>query len=345
MGRVDGKVIVITGAAGGQGAAEANALASEGAVVVATDVQDPASSPPDGVTSAISTWAARRSGPRWRAPARGVRRRARAHQQRRHHVARAAPGRDDRGLGPRLPHQRHRLPPGHPGGRPAHDGGRLDRQRLLARRRERLPRRRLRHEQVGGARAVADREHGARPPRHPGEHAAAGLHRDADERERPPTGSGPASLEEIPLGRLGTVHDIAPLIVFLMSDESSWISGCEFHVDGGEYGHAGVKRYSDLARSGGLNKDRRLTPRGAGRALVADLADDLLEHVLQRDDAERVAVLVDRLGHVRAGALHRPEDLAQRRGDRHPRERRIQPRAIGRLRCTSLISSASLRCR
>ena len=63
-----------------------------------------------------------------------------------------------------------------------------------------------------------------------------------------------ASLEEIPLGRLGTVDDIAPLMVFLMSDESSYISGAEFHVDGGEYGHAGVKRYSDLARSGGLNK-------------------------------------------------------------------------------------------
>jgi 3alpha(or 20beta)-hydroxysteroid dehydrogenase len=64
-----------------------------------------------------------------------------------------------------------------------------------------------------------------------------------------------ASIDEIPLGRLGTVEDIVPLIVFLMSDESSWISGCEFHVDGGEYGHAGVKRYSDLARTGGLNKE------------------------------------------------------------------------------------------
>ena len=41
MGRVDGKVIVITGAAGGQGAAEANALTAEGATVVATDVKDP----------------------------------------------------------------------------------------------------------------------------------------------------------------------------------------------------------------------------------------------------------------------------------------------------------------
>jgi Short-chain alcohol dehydrogenase of unknown specificity len=38
---VDGKVVVITGAAGGQGAAEARMLAEEGALVVATDVEVP----------------------------------------------------------------------------------------------------------------------------------------------------------------------------------------------------------------------------------------------------------------------------------------------------------------
>ena len=63
-----------------------------------------------------------------------------------------------------------------------------------------------------------------------------------------------SSLQEIPLARLGTVDDITPLMVFLMADESSYISGSEFNVDGGEYGHAGVKRYSDLARQGGLDK-------------------------------------------------------------------------------------------
>src|ERR687894_280943 len=40
-GRVAGKVVVITGAARGQGSAEARALASEGATVVATDVVAP----------------------------------------------------------------------------------------------------------------------------------------------------------------------------------------------------------------------------------------------------------------------------------------------------------------
>src|SRR5262245_29169396 len=40
MGRVSGKVVVLTGAARGQGAAEAEALALEGASVIATDVLD-----------------------------------------------------------------------------------------------------------------------------------------------------------------------------------------------------------------------------------------------------------------------------------------------------------------
>ncbi len=38
MARVAGKVVVVTGAARGQGAEEARALAAEGATVVATDV-------------------------------------------------------------------------------------------------------------------------------------------------------------------------------------------------------------------------------------------------------------------------------------------------------------------
>jgi NAD(P)-dependent dehydrogenase (short-subunit alcohol dehydrogenase family) len=42
MGRVEGKVVVVTGAAGGQGAAEALALAAEGATVIATDLSAPA---------------------------------------------------------------------------------------------------------------------------------------------------------------------------------------------------------------------------------------------------------------------------------------------------------------
>jgi 3alpha(or 20beta)-hydroxysteroid dehydrogenase len=56
------------------------------------------------------------------------------------------------------------------------------------------------------------------------------------------------SVAEIPIGRLGTVDDIAPLVVFLMSDESTYITGAEISVDGGEQSHGGTKIYSDLAR-------------------------------------------------------------------------------------------------
>ena len=51
-----------------------------------------------------------------------------------------------------------------------------------------------------------------------------------------------------PLGRVGTPADIAPLVVYLISDESSYISGTEISVDGGEWAHGGTKVYSDLLR-------------------------------------------------------------------------------------------------
>lgn len=38
---------------------------------------------------------------------------------------------------------------------------------------------------------------------------------------------------KMPLGRLGTVHEVAEAIFFLASDRSSWITGQVFSVDGG----------------------------------------------------------------------------------------------------------------
>jgi len=55
-------------------------------------------------------------------------------------------------------------------------------------------------------------------------------------------------VDEIPLGRRGTAEDVAPLVVFLISDESAWISGAEIAVDGGQAGHGGMKRLSDAVR-------------------------------------------------------------------------------------------------
>ena len=39
--------------------------------------------------------------------------------------------------------------------------------------------------------------------------------------------------EQIPLGRLGTPADISRAVLFLLSDEASFITGAELIVDGG----------------------------------------------------------------------------------------------------------------
>jgi 3alpha(or 20beta)-hydroxysteroid dehydrogenase len=56
-------------------------------------------------------------------------------------------------------------------------------------------------------------------------------------------------VDDIPLGRPGTPEDVAPLVLFLISDESEWISGAEISVDGGWAAHGGMKRLSDAARA------------------------------------------------------------------------------------------------
>ena len=68
--------------------------------------------------------------------------------------------------------------------------------------------------------------------------------------ETPMVANAPASFRQAninstPLGTVGQVEDVANLIVFLLSDESAYISGAEIAVDGGFSNQAGVKALSD----------------------------------------------------------------------------------------------------
>ena len=50
-----------------------------------------------------------------------------------------------------------------------------------------------------------------------------------------------AHLSMTPQGRAGTVDGVAPLVVYLLSDEASYVNGAEITVDGGYSAHGGVK--------------------------------------------------------------------------------------------------------
>ena len=57
-----------------------------------------------------------------------------------------------------------------------------------------------------------------------------------------------AALAEIPLARVGAPSDIAPTIVFLMTDDASYYNGAEIVIDGGLTAHVSHKRIADATR-------------------------------------------------------------------------------------------------
>lgn len=57
-----------------------------------------------------------------------------------------------------------------------------------------------------------------------------------------------AAIAETPLGRSGAPADIAPLVVYLLSEESAFITGAEIAADGGLTSHVSHKRIADAIR-------------------------------------------------------------------------------------------------
>lgn len=71
--------------------------------------------------------------------------------------------------------------------------------------------------------------------------------------ETPMTAAAPeifrqANLKNSAIPRAGTVGDIVPVVLFLLSAQSAFITGAEIPVDGGQWAHGGAKYIYDVER-------------------------------------------------------------------------------------------------
>jgi 3alpha(or 20beta)-hydroxysteroid dehydrogenase len=246
--RCSEKVVLITGAAGGQGAAAAAALAAEGATVVATDVKEPVDALPAGVTFRPLDVARQED---WEATAEWLRDTHGRLDALVNNAARPSRARLDNvtlaewdatfavnvtgpmlgivTLAPLIPDGGSIVNVGSLAATTAHNIVAYTASKWALR----------------GLSRVASMELGRRGIRvnsiFPG-------FIESPMTARTPQEFRDVAIADIPLGRLGTVGEMAPVIVLLVSDESSWISGAEIAVDGGQWAHGGQKPTADATR-------------------------------------------------------------------------------------------------
>jgi 3alpha(or 20beta)-hydroxysteroid dehydrogenase len=252
-GRVSGKVVVVTGAARGQGAAEARALAAEGATVVATDVVAPAdvaAGELDGDSISYrqldvadpAAWAvlATELGERYGqvhglVNNAGLTHRARLLDvelpdwERMFRVNTTGPLLGIQALVPLMPPGSSIVTIGSAAAVTPHYTVAYTASKWAVR----------------GLAKVASLELGPLGIRsnliHPG-------FIDTPMVAHAPATFRQASIEANPLGILGQPEDVAHVVVFLISDEARYVTGAEIAVDGGQTNQAGVKFLSDAVR-------------------------------------------------------------------------------------------------